>query len=145
MTIRVGINGFGRIGRSVFRILSDRDDIDVVAINDLFEPEQLAYLLKYDTVMGIFEKNVAADGDTLRVGDAEIGRQLAGIQELSVAMGQHAQEAPQLRAGNPKAELGDVALQIGLDQCLMPEQSCLVVWGQKCFRIASAPPMQIRI
>ncbi|MCP3910086.1 MAG: type I glyceraldehyde-3-phosphate dehydrogenase, partial [Actinomycetia bacterium] len=41
---RVGINGFGRIGRSVFRILSQRDDLEVVAINDLFENEQLAYL-----------------------------------------------------------------------------------------------------
>ena len=42
MAIQVGINGFGRIGRSVFRIISDRDDIEVVAINDLFENEQLA-------------------------------------------------------------------------------------------------------
>ena len=45
MALRVGINGFGRIGRSVFRILSDRDDIDVVTVNDLFDNEQLAYLL----------------------------------------------------------------------------------------------------
>ncbi len=52
--MRVAINGFGRIGRSVFRILDKRDDINVVAINDLFEREALAYLLKYDTVMGGF-------------------------------------------------------------------------------------------
>jgi glyceraldehyde 3-phosphate dehydrogenase len=50
--MRVAINGFGRIGRSVFRILDKRDDINVVAINDLFEREALAYLLKYDTVRG---------------------------------------------------------------------------------------------
>jgi glyceraldehyde 3-phosphate dehydrogenase len=61
MPIQVGINGFGRIGRSVFRILSERDDITVVAINDLFENEQLAYLLKYDTVMGVFAKEVRTD------------------------------------------------------------------------------------
>jgi glyceraldehyde 3-phosphate dehydrogenase len=68
MTIPVGINGFGRIGRSVFRILSDRNDIEVVAINDLYENDQLAYLLKYDTVMGIFEKDVSTDRDSMTVG-----------------------------------------------------------------------------
>ena len=52
--MRVAINGFGRIGRSVFRILDKREDINVVAINDLFDREALAYLLKYDTVMGGF-------------------------------------------------------------------------------------------
>ena len=67
MAIQVGINGFGRIGRSVFRIISDRDDIEVVAINDLFDNEQLAYLLKYDTVMGIFDKEVAAEEDAMTV------------------------------------------------------------------------------
>jgi glyceraldehyde 3-phosphate dehydrogenase len=72
MATRVGINGFGRIGRSVFRILSDRDDINVVCINDLFENEQLAYLLKYDTVMGIFKKKVTATDDALTVGDQKV-------------------------------------------------------------------------
>ncbi|MFL6264240.1 MAG: type I glyceraldehyde-3-phosphate dehydrogenase [Thermoanaerobaculia bacterium] len=67
MSVKIGINGFGRIGRSVFRILSDRDDVEVVAINDLFENEQLVYLLKYDTVMGVFEKEVRADDDFLYV------------------------------------------------------------------------------
>jgi len=72
MATRVGINGFGRIGRSVFRILSERDDINVVCINDLFENEQLAYLLKYDTVMGIFKKEVKATDDALYVGDQKV-------------------------------------------------------------------------
>jgi glyceraldehyde 3-phosphate dehydrogenase len=67
MSVKIGINGFGRIGRSVFRILSDRDDVEVVAINDLFENEQLVYLLKYDTVMGVFPKEVRADDDFLYV------------------------------------------------------------------------------
>ena len=56
---RIAINGFGRIGRSVFRILAGRPDVEVVAINDLFDDEQLAYLLKYDTVMRVFQKDVA--------------------------------------------------------------------------------------
>ena len=72
MATQIGINGFGRIGRSVFRILSERDDINVVCINDLFENEQLAYLLKYDTVMGIFQKEVKATEDTLYVDDQKI-------------------------------------------------------------------------
>ncbi len=62
MTRRVGINGFGRIGRSVFRILSERDDMEVVVINDLFDNEQLAYLLKYDTVMRVFPEEVRPTG-----------------------------------------------------------------------------------
>jgi glyceraldehyde 3-phosphate dehydrogenase len=72
MAIRVGINGFGRIGRSVFRILSDRDDMEVVAINDLFENDQLVYLLKYDTVMGVFDKEVTADDDYMYVAGKKV-------------------------------------------------------------------------
>ena len=72
MAIRVGINGFGRIGRSVFRILADRDDIEVVAINDLFETDQLVYLLKYDSVMGNFEKDATADDDFMYVDGKKI-------------------------------------------------------------------------
>jgi glyceraldehyde 3-phosphate dehydrogenase len=68
VTIRVGINGFGRIGRSVFRILSDRSDIEVAMINDLFDNDHLAYLLQYDTVMGVFEKDVATDAESITVG-----------------------------------------------------------------------------
>jgi len=63
--MRVAINGFGRIGRSVFRILNTRDDVEVVAINDIFDKGALVYLLKYDTVMGRFPDDVNLDGDTL--------------------------------------------------------------------------------
>ena len=63
--MRVAINGFGRIGRSVFRILDEADDIQVIAINDLFDNEVLAYLLKYDTVMKGFGKDVKVEGDLL--------------------------------------------------------------------------------
>ena len=72
MAIQVGINGFGRIGRSVFRIISDRDDMEVVTINDLFDNEQLAYLLKYDTVMGIFDKAVTAESDAMTVDNQRV-------------------------------------------------------------------------
>ena len=66
MTVRVGINGFGRIGRTVFRILASRPSIEVVGINDLFEADQLAYLLQYDTVMGRYPGEVVAEDGTLR-------------------------------------------------------------------------------
>jgi glyceraldehyde 3-phosphate dehydrogenase len=69
---RIGINGFGRIGRSVFRILSDRTDVAVVAINDLFENQQLVYLLKYDSVMRVFPKEVTADEDFMYVDGQKI-------------------------------------------------------------------------
>jgi glyceraldehyde 3-phosphate dehydrogenase len=72
MTTRVAINGFGRIGRAVFRIMSERDDIEVVAINDLFEPRMLAYLLKYDTVMGRYERPIRYEGSELIVDDDRV-------------------------------------------------------------------------
>ena len=73
MTIRVAINGFGRIGRSVFRILSDLpEEFEVVAINDLYENKALAYLLKYDTVMGIFDKEVRHDDEALYINDKKV-------------------------------------------------------------------------
>ena len=59
MAIRVGINGFGRIGRNVFRALSTRAGVEVVSINDITSPDTLAHLLKYDTVMGRFDQSVS--------------------------------------------------------------------------------------
>ena len=64
--MKIAINGFGRIGRSVFRILNNRENIDVVAINDIFDKGALTYLLKYDTVMGRFPEEVALEGDILK-------------------------------------------------------------------------------
>ena len=64
--MRIAINGFGRIGRSVFRILNSKPDVDVVAINDIFDKGALAYLLKYDTVMGRFPETVSLEGDILK-------------------------------------------------------------------------------
>ena len=69
MTIKIGINGFGRIGRMVFRaaVQNFANDIEVVGINDLLEPDYLAYMLKYDSVHGRFKGDVAVDGNTLVV------------------------------------------------------------------------------
>lgn len=68
MTIRVGINGFGRIGRTVMRIMEARTDMEVVCINDLAPPESLAHLLKYDSVMGRFGAEVTGTEGALTVG-----------------------------------------------------------------------------
>jgi glyceraldehyde 3-phosphate dehydrogenase len=73
MSIRIGINGFGRIGRMVFRAaVQNFPDIEVVGINDLLEPDYLAYMLKYDSVHGRFKGEVAVDGQTLIVGGKRI-------------------------------------------------------------------------
>jgi glyceraldehyde 3-phosphate dehydrogenase len=68
MAIRVAINGFGRIGRPVFkRIIENHKDLEVVAINDLTDAKTLAYLLKYDSIYGIYQKAVKTEGDYLLV------------------------------------------------------------------------------
>ncbi|HCB09135.1 MAG TPA: type I glyceraldehyde-3-phosphate dehydrogenase, partial [Alteromonas sp.] len=67
MTIRVGINGFGRIGRLVMRAAQSRQDIEIVGINDLLDPDYIAYLLKYDSTHGIFDADVSVDNGHLIV------------------------------------------------------------------------------
>jgi len=70
--MKVAINGFGRIGRSVFRILNNRKDVSVIAINDIAENDALAYLLKYDTVMGRFNDTVELDGNVMKTSHNEV-------------------------------------------------------------------------
>ena len=73
MAIKVGINGFGRIGRMAFRaIAKDFKDIEVVGINDLLEPDYLAYMLSYDSVHGNFDGDIAVDGNNLVVNGNKI-------------------------------------------------------------------------
>ncbi len=73
MTVRVAINGFGRIGRMVFRaVAKDFPDLEIVAINDLLDPEYLAYMLKYDSVHGRFNGDISVDGNTLIVNGKKI-------------------------------------------------------------------------
>jgi glyceraldehyde 3-phosphate dehydrogenase len=73
MTIKIGINGFGRIGRMVFRAaVQNFNDIEIVGINDLLEPDYLAYMLSYDSVHGRFKGEVSVDGNTLVVNGKKI-------------------------------------------------------------------------
>ena len=69
---KIAINGFGRIGRLVFRIIEERDDMEVVAINDLSSPEELAYLLKYDTNHRRYNKEISHDDEHIIVDDKKI-------------------------------------------------------------------------
>lgn len=68
MSIRVGINGFGRIGRNVLRAALDDGDIEFVAVNDITSPDTLAHLLQYDSVLGNLSEPVSVEGDRLHVG-----------------------------------------------------------------------------
>ncbi|AMO23169.1 type I glyceraldehyde-3-phosphate dehydrogenase [Ramlibacter solisilvae] len=73
MTLKIGINGFGRIGRNVLRsAVQNFPDIEIVGINDLLEPNYLAYMLQYDSVHGRFKGEVAVDGNTLLVNGKRI-------------------------------------------------------------------------
>ena len=73
MTIKIGINGFGRIGRMVFRAATQNfNDVEVVGINDLLEPDYLAYMLQFDSVHGRFKGDIAVDGNTLVVNGRKI-------------------------------------------------------------------------
>lgn len=69
---KIAINGFGRIGRLVYRIIEDRDDMEVIAINDLSTPEELSYLLKYDTNHRRYEENVLYDEEHIIVNNKKI-------------------------------------------------------------------------
>ena len=73
MATKVGINGFGRIGRMVFRAAAERDDIEIVGINDLLDIDYLAYMLKYDSVHGRFQSEVSVEDGSLVVNGSKIG------------------------------------------------------------------------
>jgi len=69
---KIAINGFGRIGRLVFRIIEEMDELEVVAVNDLSTPEELAYLLKYDTNHGRYEKEIDFDDEAIYINNRKV-------------------------------------------------------------------------
>ena len=84
MGVRVGINGFGRIGRNVLRAARERSpDLDIVAVNDITTPEMLAHLLKYDSVFGRYPGTVAAGADSITVDGTVIRVRPAAIHRHS--------------------------------------------------------------
>ena len=71
MTVKMGINGFGRIGRNVFRAALNNPNVEIVAVNDLTDAKMLAHLLQYDTVHGKLAETVTVDGEYLVVGTSQ--------------------------------------------------------------------------
>ena len=72
MSIKVGINGFGRIGRNILRTSLGEKDLEFVAVNDLTDPKTLAHLLKYDSILGNLSENVKSDQDSIQVDGRDI-------------------------------------------------------------------------
>lgn len=70
--MRIGINGFGRIGRRVARLLVERPEMDLVLVNDLSDPKTMAHLFKYDSVHGVFKEEVIAHNDTIHIGQKKV-------------------------------------------------------------------------
>ncbi len=161
--IRVAINGFGRIGRAVLRIMSRRDDMQVVAINDLFHPQQLAYLLKFDTVMGVFNRAIewnetqmiiegkpirlTAQKDVSKLPWAEVGADI--VVEATGVFRERAKLEPHLAAGAkkviltvpPKDEV-DAIVVLGVnDQVLKPETR--IVSNASCTTNCLAPVAKV--
>src|SRR5690348_18442750 len=72
MAIKVGINGFGRIGRNIFRTALNDSNLEFVAVNDLTDPKTLAHLLKYDSVLGNLRHTITADADSISIDGKKI-------------------------------------------------------------------------
>ena len=70
--MRVAINGFGRIGRNVFKIAMEREGMEIVALNDLTSPKTLAHLLKYDSTYGVYNRTIEVKDDSIVVDGKEI-------------------------------------------------------------------------
>ena len=126
MAIKVGINGFGRIGRMVFRAaVKNFADIEIVGINDLLEPDYLAYMLQYDSVHRKFEGKVAVDGNTLIVN----GKKTVSYTHLDVykrqvkARAQRKKEQHQKKIAQRFEAVGDVERNRAAGQRHPPDKS----------------------
>lgn len=136
MTVKVGINGFGRIGRNVFRAALNNAEMEIVAINDLTDAKMLAHLLKYDTVHGTLQQDVTVDGEYLVVGNqkvkviaerdpAQLGWGELGVEVVVESTGRFTKRedaAKHLEAGAKKviisapADNEDITIVMGVNQ-----------------------------
>ncbi len=161
--VRIGLMGFGRIGRNLFRILYDRDDIRIAAISDIADPRSLEYLLRFDTIMGRFPDEVSIKDGHLYV----VGRQIPMLggkepgdvpwDELGVDIVVDATARPRMRAElrqyldrgvkrvilcAPPAERPDITVVIGVnDDRLEPEHR--LISNASCTAHAAAPVVKI--
>ncbi|APG26830.1 type I glyceraldehyde-3-phosphate dehydrogenase [Syntrophotalea acetylenivorans] len=163
MAIKAAINGFGRIGRSIFRAAWLADDIDIVAINDTSDASALAHLLKYDSVQGIFDAEVIAEGNSLLINGKKIAvltqpdpgalpwREL-GIEVAIEATGQftarHQAEA-HLQAGASQVIITapgtdpDVTICMGVNESVYNPQRHRIVSNASCTTNCLAPVAKV--
>jgi glyceraldehyde 3-phosphate dehydrogenase len=165
MSVRVAINGFGRIGRNILRAAcrSDDHDLEFVAVNDLTDPETLAHLFRYDSVHGRFEGEVVTEGDGLRVdGDpirvlqepepGELPWEELGVEVVLEATGrfrERAQAAQHLDAGARKVVITapatgpDVTVVLGVNEERYDPEAHDVVSNASCTTNCVAPVVKV--
>ncbi len=165
MTVRVGINGFGRIGRLVLRAAVDKPDIEIVAVNDLFAPDVLAHLLKYDSVHGQFdatvevrEKSIVVDGKEITVLAerkpenlpwAEMGVEL--VVEATGLFRKRPQAELHFKAGAKKVLITapatdpDITIVIGVNDKLYDKSKHNIVSNASCTTNCLAPATKVLV
>ncbi|MCM3729390.1 type I glyceraldehyde-3-phosphate dehydrogenase [Neobacillus cucumis] len=159
MTVKVGINGFGRIGRNVFRAALNNSNVEIVAINDLTDAKMLAHLLKYDTVHGTLSEDVTVDGEYLVVGGhkvkviaerdpAQLGWGDLGVEVVVESTGRFTKRedaAKHLEAGAKKviisapADNEDITIVMGVNQDKYDANNHHVISNASCTTNCLAP------
>jgi glyceraldehyde 3-phosphate dehydrogenase len=159
MTVKVGINGFGRIGRNVFRAALNNSNVEIVAINDLTDANMLAHLLKYDTVHGTLAEDVTVDGQYLVVGGqkvkvlaerdpAQLGWGELGVEVVVESTGRFTKRddaAKHLEAGAKKVIISapasneDITIVMGVNQEKYDAASHHVISNASCTTNCLAP------
>ncbi|MDP4106207.1 MAG: type I glyceraldehyde-3-phosphate dehydrogenase [Bacillota bacterium] len=159
MTVKVGINGFGRIGRNVFRAALNNSNVEIVAINDLTDANMLAHLLKYDTVHGTLAEDVTVDGQYLVVGGhkvkvlaerdpAQLGWGELGVEVVVESTGRFTKRddaAKHLEAGAKKVIISapasneDITIVMGVNQDKYDAASHHVISNASCTTNCLAP------
>lgn len=159
MTVKVGINGFGRIGRNVFRAALNNSNVEIVAINDLTDANMLAHLLKYDTVHGTLAEEVTVDGEYLVVGGkkvkvlaerdpAQLGWGSLGIDVVVESTGRFTKRedaAKHLEAGAKKVIISapasneDITIVMGVNQDKYDAANHHVISNASCTTNCLAP------
>ncbi|MEL3973709.1 type I glyceraldehyde-3-phosphate dehydrogenase [Rossellomorea oryzaecorticis] len=159
MATKIGINGFGRIGRNVFRAALKNDNVEVVAVNDLTDANMLAHLLQYDTVHGTLTEKVTVDGDTLVIGDkkvkvlaerdpAQLGWGDLGVEVVVESTGRftkRADAAKHLEAGAKKVIISapasdeDITVVMGVNEDKYDAENHNVISNASCTTNCLAP------
>jgi glyceraldehyde 3-phosphate dehydrogenase len=163
MPVKVGINGFGRIGRNLFRAALDDQGIDIVAVNDITDPKTLAHLLKYDSVFGIFNAEVSFAGDCITVNGksirvfktkdpAELDWSSLGVEIVieSTGLFTKAEDAKKHLKGTVKkviitapAKGEDITIVLGVNEQAYDPAKHNVISNASCTTNCLAPPAKV--